>query len=297
MTEKRQPWGKWYWGDWRKDARLRRCSYAARGLWADMLSLMGGECERYGALIMDGQPLGIDDLESMLGGSAREIEKMLRELETKRVFNRVGDTDIPKDVAEIIGDTLPRGTIISRRMIRDKAKADQDRENGKGGGNPKLRGEDNRDGNGRVNPPDKAQKLEARSHIPDQESLLPDLATDFAAWYQAYPLKKARSSAEKAYRTARKSADAQTLLAGATRYAEQRKGQDAKYTAHPATWLNQKRWEDSDSSETVTPLQLVPPGQDLRQQLRIKGFRENGFWLPEWGDQPAPEPNVSRGAV
>ena len=49
--------------------------------------------------------------------------------------------------------------IYSRRMVRDKAKADRDRENGKGGGNPKLIAADNAG----VNPPDKAQILEARN--------------------------------------------------------------------------------------------------------------------------------------
>ena len=63
------PWDWfWYWGDWRKDARLRRCSYAARGLWADMLSLMGGETDHVGCLVMEGQALDASDLAGLLGG-------------------------------------------------------------------------------------------------------------------------------------------------------------------------------------------------------------------------------------
>lgn len=176
MSEKRVPWGKWYWGDWRKDARLRRCTYAVRGLWIDMLSLMGGECDHYGYLIMEGQALGAADLAALLGGSEREVGRMLDELYSKRVYSKVGDADIPEDVASLLDPNVPRGTIINRRMVRDKAKEVRDRENGKGGGNPNLINNDKPGHKGRVNPPDKAQKLEARTQkleenqIPNTES-------------------------------------------------------------------------------------------------------------------------------
>ena len=80
MAEKKQPWGKFYWGDWRKDAGLRMCSYSARGLWADMLSLMGGECDVFGVLMFQGRPVGAAALASILGGTEREMVKMLAEL-------------------------------------------------------------------------------------------------------------------------------------------------------------------------------------------------------------------------
>lgn len=153
MAEKQQPWGKWFWGDWRKDARLRRCCYAARGLWADMLSLMGGEGDRFGFLIMEGQALGAGDLAGLLGGSEREVTKLLGELDGKRVFSRTGALDLEEDLHAMIPADMPTGVIFSRRMVRDRAKADADKANGKTGGNPRLKPSDN----GVVNPPDKAQ--------------------------------------------------------------------------------------------------------------------------------------------
>lgn len=139
MAEKQQPWGKWFWGDWRKDARLRRCGYASRGLWADMLSLMGGECDRFGYLMMEGQPLTAADLPGLLGGSEREIAKMLADLEAKRVFSRTGSDDLEEDLQRIVPSDLPKGIIFSRRMVRDKAKALRDKENGADGGHPDIR--------------------------------------------------------------------------------------------------------------------------------------------------------------
>jgi len=174
MSEKRKPWAKWYWGDWRKDARLRRCSYAARGLWADMLSLMGGETDHIGCLVMEGQALDASDLAGLLGGGEREVAKMLGELERKRVFNRVSDTDIPEDIKPLIPSGLPAPTIISRRMLRDKARDQRDKEIGSRGGNPNLAQkpddgitQHSLDG---LTPPDNAQRLEARDQRLEEES-------------------------------------------------------------------------------------------------------------------------------
>jgi len=67
----------------------------------------------------------------------------------------------------------------------------------------------------------------------------------FAEFYMAFPLKKKRPTAAKAYLSAsRKGASQSELLAGAQRYAMERKGEDPKYTQHPATWLNAEAWKD-----------------------------------------------------
>lgn len=154
-----QAWMKFYPADWRADPRLRMCSLAARGLWADMLSYMH-EGQPYGYLTIDGVAPPVADLAALVARPASEVRKALAELETKNVFSRTGD-----------------GVIFSRRMVRDKAKADRDRQNGKGGGNPKLKGEDNAG----VNPRDKAQILEARIQNPESNSEATASAPDIRA--------------------------------------------------------------------------------------------------------------------
>lgn len=77
-----------------------------------------------------------------------------------------------------------------------------------------------------------------------QEKPTPDtaaLALEFAAFYRAYPRKVARMAAEKAYAKARNSATAENILAGLARFEFPA---DPKYTPHPASWLNGRRWED-----------------------------------------------------
>lgn len=141
QSPKKQPWFKFYPTDWRGDAKLRMCSIAARGLWAEMICIMH-EAEPYGHLVVNGQPVSTSQMATLAGISARECAKLTAELGAAGVF------------------TLVDGVITSRRMVRDKAKEAQDRENGKGGGNPKLLDEDK----GGVNPPDKG---EDKAQIPE----------------------------------------------------------------------------------------------------------------------------------
>src|SRR6185312_654916 len=132
MNDRRQPWMKWYPADWSANPELRMCSMAARGLWAYMLSIMHS-AEPYGHLLVRGKILSAQNLAYQVGAAVGDVTKWLRELKDAEVFSITAD-----------------GVPYSRRMVRDKAKADRDRENGKGGGNPQLRDEDNEG----VNPPD-----------------------------------------------------------------------------------------------------------------------------------------------
>ena len=78
-----------------------------------------------------------------------------------------------------------------------------------------------------------------------------ELNTEFHGWYLQYPKRVGSKAAEKAYRTIRlqKLATADELLQGVMRYAAERDterdpAQRQRFTAHPATWLNQHRWKD-----------------------------------------------------
>lgn len=135
-----RPWMKFYPSDWRGDPRLRMCSYAARGLWIDLISYMH-EGQPYGHLTIDGVAPDLSGIAALTGRPVAEAKKALAELEVRKVFSRT-----------------PEGTIYSRRMVRDAAKAARDKANGSAGGNPGL----NPGVNQGVNPPDKAHIPEAR---------------------------------------------------------------------------------------------------------------------------------------
>lgn len=92
---------------------------------------------------------------------------------------------------------------------------------------------------------------------------------EFSEWYSAYPLHKARDAAEKSYRAARKRAEADVLLLAARRYAEITRATDKKFLAHPATWLNQARWEDED---------LRPPKHNATLPVVLRGTPQWEAW-------------------
>lgn len=108
---KRRPWFKFHTQDWRADPALRMCSPGARGMWADMLSLMH-EAEPYGYLLVGGnQPTNVQ-LARLLSIDLNLIAPLIGELEENGVFSR--------DDA---------GVIFSRRMVRDAEQSDEGREN------------------------------------------------------------------------------------------------------------------------------------------------------------------------
>jgi hypothetical protein len=71
---------------------------------------------------------------------------------------------------------------------------------------------------------------------------------DFDEWYAVYPRHVGRGQARKAYRAARRKADAAQLLAGAKSAAREFGGKEPQYIPHPATWLNGERWDDDKTS-------------------------------------------------
>lgn len=174
-----RPWLKFYPTDWRADPRLRMCSLSARGLWIDLISFMH-EGLPYGHLTIDGVVPTVENIASLVARPMGEVRKALAELEHMQVFSR-----------------SESGAIFSRRMVKDQEKAARDSENGKGGGNPILVAGENRG----VNPPDKAQKLEARmldnyepkgslseaSSDSPKKRLRKSYSEDFEAFWAAYP--------------------------------------------------------------------------------------------------------------
>jgi hypothetical protein len=124
------------------------------------------ETDHFGCLVINGKSPTAKQLTSIVGGSEREIARLLGELEAAGVFSRAGH-EMPPDVAPLVPNSVPRGAVISRRMLRDKAREQVDRVNGAKGGNPDLIGKtlpsDPHEGKTEgLTPGDKAPR--ARSH-------------------------------------------------------------------------------------------------------------------------------------
>jgi hypothetical protein len=96
------PYFPFYAGDWLSDEKLRACSFAARGLWTDLLCLMHKN-DRRGYLQLNGKPVDCEALARMTGGTTEEVSRLLAEL-----FN-AGVTSVSE-----------HGILYSRRMTRDE---------------------------------------------------------------------------------------------------------------------------------------------------------------------------------
>lgn len=114
---------------------------------------------------------------------------------------------------------------------------------------------------------------------------VPTIADDFAEWWKAYPRKTAKKAAEKAYKAARRGgATQEALIAGIERSVRswQREGRAKDKYPYPATWLNQGRWEDEETTPQDVferPVQRQPTANDVAQQM-IQRMRQN----PDGGD-------------
>jgi hypothetical protein len=105
----------------------------------------------------------------------------------------------------------------------------------------------------------------------------------FATFWATYPRRIGKGAALKAWKKALKVATADQILAGAETYAQIRAGDDPQYTAHPATWLNQQRWEDEPDPETRRPqTKWATQMQEIGNYLENR--THNPFDLPTQGE-------------
>lgn len=73
----------------------------------------------------------------------------------------------------------------------------------------------------------------------------------FMAFWQAYPRRIGKGAARTAFKKATKIVDGSFIVDAAAKYARHCEivGTEKQYIPHPATWLNQERWDDDLESE------------------------------------------------
>lgn len=111
----KRPAFQFYPADWRKDAALQSCSLAAQGLWINALCI-AHECEPYGHLTINGQPMTPAQLGRLVGASAKEAAALVDELVVAGVASKTDG-----------------GALYSRRMVRDEDLRTRRAEGGKAG--------------------------------------------------------------------------------------------------------------------------------------------------------------------
>ena len=82
-------------------------------------------------------------------------------------------------------------------------------------------------------------------------------ASAFASFWSAYPKKKNKGQAEKAFQKLNPDPDLLTLILSGIERAKRTEGwrkQDGQFIPYPATWLNAQGWLDEDSTAQKGPL-------------------------------------------
>lgn len=88
----------------------------------------------------------------------------------------------------------------------------------------------------------------------------------FDAFWAAYPRHVAKAAAERAWKQALNHAPGSTIVEGAARYASEVADRTPDKIAHPATWLNGRRWEDppgANASKRTGPGSGSGPGAPI----------------------------------
>ena len=273
-------WTKFYWSDWLSEPALRLCSYAARGLWMDMLCIAATH-DPIGYVAVAGRGLDETSIARMTGGQESEVSALLGELERNGVFSR---------------DRQRR--IYSRRMVSDARKVAEAKKNGKLGGNPTL---GNKRGNSAsVNPSDmgvlKPHKPEAstQNKLEEATASLSPKSTETAeppelfedAW-KAYPHLKGRSSKKLSLAQWRRlpPATREALPAAVRRYAAEGREPKAECGA-PAMerWLRDEKFADWMAESR--PPDIGADWPEARWRVAVDLWRGDGAWDDRLGPTP-----------
>ncbi|WP_415840878.1 helix-turn-helix domain-containing protein [Nocardiopsis rhodophaea] len=117
-------------------------------------------------------------------------------------------------------------------------------------------------------------------HPPGEDPPPPGSDNDpwFRAFWDAYPKKKSKGEARKAWaQVLALGADARLIITAARRYAADRTGEDPRFTAYPATWLRAERYNDEpDPQYRPTTSSRRPPASnaDVWDQAAARLSRE-----------------------
>lgn len=118
------PYIKFWPRDWQGNKKLALCSANARGVWIEMLCIMGQAPRRGYLEVHEGRALSDEEAASLCRYRIRDYLAGKEELAAREVFSV----------------ELGTGVIYSRRMVRDEAKRVKGRMDGALGGNPVLVG-------------------------------------------------------------------------------------------------------------------------------------------------------------
>lgn len=100
----------------------------------------------------------------------------------------------------------------------------------------------------------RAKALHQPTHSHSHSLIKDNALENFESFFAAYPKRKSRKDAEKAYRQIRREVSHETIMAGLERAKRtDSRFRDPKFTPFPASWLRAGGYEDSETSGASRP--------------------------------------------
>lgn len=233
---------------WLADEALSRCSFEARAVWADMISLML-QSPVLGLLVSpDGTPWSDEDIISAVRGDKHAVRDALAELLRKSVASRTDSGAVYSrrlvrrerikraarergDKSRTVRSSCARGAPLSRNGEREIFSS------------PSLFSSDPEIPIPSSNEADDAVRAERiKAERTEAETLKAEQL------YQAYPRKEGHKEAIAAILKALKETSFDVLMDAVQEFARSPAGNRGVYTPHPSTWFNQERWNDDRSN-------------------------------------------------
>lgn len=112
-------------------------------------------------------------------------------------------------------------------------------------------------------PPETERETEKRQRQTER-------AEEFQRWYALYPKKEGRAKAEEAFAKVKEPVD--LLIAALKRHCQRPDWlkEEGRYIPLPATWLNQRRWEDQGTTVAAPASRHTDSAEETRRMLAAK---------------------------
>lgn len=247
MALRDQPYIPLYVMDFATDEKLANCSAESTGVYIRLMCILH-KMEEYGVI--------------ELKAKEKKDESNIRNFAAKLVRQMPYDVAcIERSLRELIDEgvvTLEGDRLYQKRMVKDgdislkRAKAGS-----KGGKTTKGNADDEEDKqNSKQNASKPSSKNEANSEneveienedVSEDTEKVDLVAERFKVFWKAYPRKSGKGGAEKAWKKiapSQKLFDEIMAALDAAKKCDQWKKDNGQFIPYPATWLNQKRWED-----------------------------------------------------
>ena len=238
MALRDQPYIPLYVMDFLTDEKLANCSAESTGVYIRLMCILH-KMDEYGVIL--------------LKGKEKKHESNITNFAYKLVRQMPYDVAcIERSLSELVDEgvlTLEGDRLFQKRMIKDNDISVKRSAAGKKGGLRTQQAlQDNLPKQNDEEDADICQSKKQEAAEEPEEKPKPNLIEErFKIFWKAYPRKSSKGGAEKAWRKiapSQKLFDEIMAALEVAKKCEQWKKDNGQFIPYPATWLNQKRWED-----------------------------------------------------